>query len=89
MIIQRVTILAFSRRRSEMTTLSELPAKGIAKLLGAQVRVDFVKESGPKCRFVYGNLCTWDPESHSIVLAQFDVNADGGQGLTETLGIKY
>jgi hypothetical protein len=73
-----------------MTSLSELPAKGIAKLLGAQVRVDFVKESGPKCRFVYGNLCTWDPESHSVVLAQFDVDdEDGGQGLPETLGIKY
>ena len=39
-------------------------------MIGAQVRVDFVQEA--KCSPTFGNLYTWDPESHSLVIARFE-----------------
>jgi hypothetical protein len=54
-----------------MTSLDDLresPTQ-IAELIGAPVRVDLVKES--KAVPIFGNFYTWDPESHSVVLAKF------------------
>ncbi|KAL7080717.1 hypothetical protein ACQ4LE_000498 [Meloidogyne hapla] len=45
-------------------------SKILIDMLGAQVRVDFVKEA--KCPPAFGNLYTWDPESHSLVIARFE-----------------
>nr|CAD2182293.1 unnamed protein product [Meloidogyne enterolobii]CAD2187015.1 unnamed protein product [Meloidogyne enterolobii]CAD2203588.1 unnamed protein product [Meloidogyne enterolobii] len=45
-------------------------SKILIDMLGAKVRVDFVKEA--KCPPAFGNLYTWDPESHSLVIARFE-----------------
>lgn len=45
-------------------------SKILIDMLGAKIRVDFVKEA--KCPPAFGNLYTWDPESHSLVIARFE-----------------
>jgi len=45
-------------------------SKILVDMIGAKVRVDFVKEA--KCPPAFGNLYTWDPESHSLVIARFE-----------------
>uniref|UniRef100_A0A915NT68 Uncharacterized protein n=1 Tax=Meloidogyne floridensis TaxID=298350 RepID=A0A915NT68_9BILA len=50
--------------------LTSLLNKILIDMLGAKIRVDFVKEA--KCPPAFGNLYTWDPESHSLVIARFE-----------------
>uniref|UniRef100_A0A915MDB2 Uncharacterized protein n=1 Tax=Meloidogyne javanica TaxID=6303 RepID=A0A915MDB2_MELJA len=59
-----------SLRNYSSLTFFMFNSKILINMLGAKVRVDFVKEA--KCPPAFGNLYTWDPESHSLVIARFE-----------------